>query len=246
MNPAMDTQQSPMPPEARARALLERVRAYAMPNGAPRETRVAFRETARIRSGPAASWNALSAEQWIDARTLEFRWEARMRTAPLVSLHVVDAFERGAGELTVRALGRIKVAEFRGPLADKGELMRLLATFPQCPMAFAEHPWLTWTSPAESVLRVECRTPTTSAIVDYEVTAGGQIESARASDRPRQVGRSFVETPWRARGIDYREFGALRVPTRTEASWDLGTQGTFVYYEGTISSVELVTSSASG
>ena len=220
--------------------LLARVRAFAMPHGAPPETRVFMRETAKIRSGPNASWNPLTAEEWIDARTLEFRWEARVRTAPLVTVHVVDAFENGAGELTVRALGRIKVAGIRGPLADRGELLRLLASFPQCPMAFAEHPWLEWSSPGESVLRLQCRTPTTAAALDFEVTRDGEIAGASASDRPRQVGKTFIDTPWRARGSEYREFGPLRVPTRTEASWDLGAEGSFVYYSGEIGSVELV------
>ncbi len=228
--------------DSRTAALLDRVRAYAMPQGAPRETRVFMRETGRIRSGPNSSWMTWTAEEWIDSRTFEFRWEARARTAPLLTVHVVDAFENGAGALTVRALGHVKIAGARGPHADKGELMRLLASFTQCPMAFAEHPWLTWTAPAESVLRVECRTPTTCAVIDYDVAPDGAIAGSSAADRPRQVGRTFVETPWHARGFDYREYGDIRVPTKVEAAFDTGGEKSFVYYEGEIASVELVKS----
>lgn len=220
--------------DTQTRALLNRIRAFAMPGGAPEPRRVTTTETGEIRSGPSASWIRLTATQWLDPRGLQFRWEARARMAPLVTAAVVDAYENGRGELTVRVLGRVKVASLSGPEADRGELIRLLASFTTCPMAFDDHPALDWSAVSPVLLRSRCRMGSADVTVDFTVGEDGRVLGSSAPDRPRQVGKAFVPTPWSTSCDEYRTFGALRVPVRIDASWHT-PEGSFVYYRGTIS-----------
>ena len=209
-----------------------------MPGGAPDVRRVTTIEGGEIRNGPAASWIPLTATQWFDPRGLQFRWEARARMAPLVTAAVVDAYENGRGELTVRVLGRVRIASVSGPEADRGELIRLLASFPTCPMAFDDHRAIEWSAVGPAQLRARCRMGAADVTVDFSIGEDGRVLGSSSPDRPRQVGRTFVPTPWSTSCADYRTFGALRVPTTIGASWN-APEGRFDYYRATITELTI-------
>jgi hypothetical protein len=118
--------------------LLERTRHCAMPEGTIACRGTWLRQEGEVRFAPNRPWLPLRAEQWFRGGGIDFRWEARVRMAPLVYAGVVDCFERGRGMLTARVLGIVPVARSWGPATDKGEAMRGLAELPWRPFAFAK------------------------------------------------------------------------------------------------------------
>jgi hypothetical protein len=179
------------------------------------------------------------AEQWFPGSGIDFRWQARIRMAPLVHARVVDSFQDGRGALTARVLGFVPVARSRGPATDRGEAMRGLAELPWRPFAFREAPYFTWESGGTDKLGVSFDDGTTRAAVEFEVDGEGQVLGGAASKRPRAVGKSLVETAWSGTFGEYRLFDGLRVPTVAEVAWLL-PEGPFTYWRGWVTRFQVL------
>ena len=216
-----------------AGSLLECIRHCAMPDGAFECRGTWLRQEGEMRFAPDRPWLPFIAEQWFMGSGIEFRWEARVRMAPLVRARVVDAFEGGRGVLTARILGFVPVARSRGPATDKSEAMRGLAELPWRPSGFREAPCLNWEIVETDKLRATFDDGRTQAAVEFEIDSEGHVLGGAAPKRPRVVGRSLVETAWSGRFGEYRMFDRVRVPTVAEAVWHL-PEGPFTYWRGRI------------
>lgn len=223
-----------------ARVLLARLRSFLLPGGedaARRFHRVRLKEQGEMRSAPDARWIPFTAEEKIDARRSGFVWEARLRTARILPMLVVDAYEEGQGRLVVKLGGAVPVLNVRGPDADKGELQRYLAGAATCPPMIVAHSTLLWTADGANTLRVRDTDGPAGATVDIEIAQNGLPVIARA-ERPRMVGKNTVVTPWSATGSDFRELDGLRLAIRREAAWLL-PEGAFTYFRSEVLSYEL-------
>jgi hypothetical protein len=185
-------------------AQLERVRRFAMPNGAVPCREIRLRQVAEIRLAPDGAWLAHEAEQRIDPLGVAFRWKARTRMARLFPITIVDAFEGGQGELTVRLFGVIPLVRGRGAEFDRGEAMRGLAEMPWHPFGFNEHPGLTWAAAEGGGLHAAFDDGRTRAAVDFQLDDKGRVLGARAANRPRWVGKTVVGRLQRVQGVRWR------------------------------------------
>jgi len=193
-----------------------------------------------MRFSPRRPWMPFKAEQWFDGRGIDFRWQAWIRMAPLVSARVVDSYEGGQGSLTAQLLGLVPVARSRGPATDKGEAMRGMAELPWHPFAFCEAPQFRWESTAADKLRVTFVNGETQAAVEFEVDGEGQVRSGAALSRPRIVGKSVVETAWSGTFREYKAFDGVRVPTLAEVAWHL-PEGAFTYWRARVTDFRVLT-----
>jgi hypothetical protein len=212
--------------------LLERIRHYAMPDGAFECQGTWLRQEGEMRLAPERPWLRFAAEEWFPGAGIEFRWWAKVRMAPFLRARVLDSFEGGRGMLTARVLG-FPIAESRGPATDKGEAMRGLAELPWRPFAFRDAPCLTWETVATDKLRGIFDDGSTQVAVEFEIDGEGCVLGGVASSRPRVVGKSLVETAWSGTFGGYRLFDGLRVPTTAEATWHL-PEGPFTYWRGRV------------
>jgi hypothetical protein len=213
-----------------AQEVLEGVRRNALPGAVPEGRGTWVRQRGEIRLG-SGKWAAFRAEQRFDAADLGFRWVAKARMAPLLSATVTDAFEDGHGLFGVRVLG-FPVQRAAGPEFDTGELLRLLAELPWCPLAF-NHPALKWTVLGERTLRVDLERGSVRAGLEMEVDDRGGVVGVRAESRPRQVGRAVIPTRWGGRYGQYREYCGMRMPASAEVFWGL-PEGELIYFRGEI------------
>jgi hypothetical protein len=60
-----------------------------------------------------------------------------------------------------------------------------------------------------------------SAQVVVELDPAGRVASVYASDRPRAVGKAFVNTPWQGSFSDYRMHEGRQIPSCAEVAWTL-------------------------
>jgi hypothetical protein len=223
-----------------AQVLLAGLRSFLLPGGedlARRVRCVRLKEQGEIRSAPEARWISFSAEERIEAHRSGFVWEAHLRTARIVPMVVVDAYEEGQGRLVVKIGGAVPVVNARGPETDKGELQRYLAGAPSCPPMLVAHPTLLWTTAGAWTLRLRDSGEPTGAAVEIEVAQDGRPVIARA-ERPRMLGKRTVLTPWSATSLDFREQEGLRLATRREAAWHL-PEGAFTYVRSEVLSYTL-------
>jgi Family of unknown function (DUF6544) len=225
MEPTIDSGASAAP------TALNRVRAFAMPAGRLPPARTWLRQVGELRLRPGGRWMRFQAEQTFEA-DFGFRWRARVRIAPLISLEVVDSFGQGRGTGRLRLLGRLQMGSARGPAVDEGAAYRSLAELPWHPAGFSDDARVRWTN-SPGGLRGTWARDGLRAEVAFEVDADGRILAIRADHRPRQVGRSFVPTPWSGTFADYRRFGDVCVPTRVEVTWHLA-DGPFTWFRARV------------
>jgi hypothetical protein len=222
--------------DAQTVTLVERIRNYAMPEGAIQCRGTWLRQAGEMRFAPGKPWMPFHAEQWFSGDGLDFRWKAWVRMNVMIRARVVDSFQNGRGTLTADVFGFVPVARSRGPATDKGEAMRGLAELPWRPFAFGGASWLAWESAGDGKLRAAFDDAHTRAAVEFAVDARGEVQSVYAPDRPRIIGATVIETPWSGVFSEYRMFNGVRVPTAAEVSWSL-PEGPFTYWRGRITEV---------
>jgi len=219
--------------------LLAALKAYCFPGGesAARGIRgIRAVQRGEIRSSPEARWNTFVANEFVDAMTTGFRWEARLGTG-LLSVAVTDAYEAGHGRLVV-AKGPLQLTKLTGPDVDAGELQRYLGYVGYCPAMLLNNASLEFAAVGERTLRLRDRQDTTGASVEIDLGEDGRPVLVRAT-RPMTVGKRVIPTAWSATGSDPQEWEGLRVWRHMEASWHLPA-GPFVYVRMDVTSFAAV------
>ncbi|MHC5011083.1 MAG: DUF6920 family protein [Planctomycetota bacterium] len=218
--------------------LLQEVIAGAL-HDAPRDALVVrLAQRGELRLKPDGPWLPFRARQSIHCREPSFRWEAKVKMAPLLRVHVVDAYENGRGRLDARLWRLIRLARARGPETDGGELLRYLAELPWCPHAYVLNPSLRFEARSGTRLRVACASESTTVSVDLTVDGTGDVVRAQTDTRLRLEGKRPVPRPWFGVFSDHRTVGGLRVPARGAVSWVL-EDGPFEYFRGEITALEV-------
>jgi hypothetical protein len=166
-----------------------------------------------------------------------FEWRARFRILPLVSLRVVDRYERGRGALVGRVFG-IPFLRQDAPELTEGEAARYLAELPWAPHAMAANDGLEWRQLDKRTVEVATRTGAARPAVRLELDVNGDIAGASSDGRPRLEGKRVVRTPWSGRFGDYAVLGGIRLPTWGEVAWELPS-GRFTCWRGTVTAVDL-------
>lgn len=193
-----------------------------------------FHQTGTIRLGSDRPWMPFTAEQTMDASTVEFVWHARFRMAPLLTGVVEDAFEDGEGRLDAKIWGVIPVAHARGLDVDRGEAQRYLAELAWCPMALVRNEELHFEAVDDRTVKVWAFDEST--YVDLLFDEHDDIVGARTTTRVRDD----RAVPWEGRFWGYREFGPVRAPAHAEVWWD-EPDGRLVYWNGEVTDLELQT-----
>jgi hypothetical protein len=154
-----------------------------------------------IRSSPEARWNPFVANEFVDATTTGFCWDARLGSGVL-SVAVTDAYEAGHGRLVV-AKGPLQLKKLTGPDVDAGELQRYLGYAGYCPPMLLNNPALEFAAVGERTLKVSDRHDKTGVSVEMQLGEDGRPVLIRAV-RPMIVGKRVLPTAWSAIGSDRR------------------------------------------
>lgn len=179
-------------------------------------TEVQLRQRGQMRQDEASRWAGFSASQVISLEACAFRWQAQ--TGPLGAVRVVDAFDGAHAALDVTLLGVARIARLTpSPQLNRGELQRYLAELPWAPDAIARNRALRWRVAEGGALCVEAGAD--GAEMRFALNDEGLIAEAFAPARPRAVGASFVETPWRGRFLEYRRHEGRLLPFAAEVAW---------------------------
>jgi hypothetical protein len=214
---------------------LQRLKAFLLPGGddaARGINRIRLVEQGEIRSGPQARWSPLTAIETFETRKSGFVWEAQIRTAKIMTVHVREAFEDGHGCAVAKVAG-VPVKTGRGIEFDKGEIQRYLASLPA--PALVNHANLVWSLIGTNTLQLRDGTDPTGATVDFEIDGEGTPVEMRTV-RPMTVGKKTVMTRWSAVCNRYRAWNGILLPTHREAIWHL-PEGAFTYYRDEVTEI---------
>ena len=69
----------------------------------------------------------MQAEQYYTVTEPSFIWKANMAMMPIISITARDKYVNGKGQMTIKALSLIPIANSSGQKVDQGTLQRYLA-----------------------------------------------------------------------------------------------------------------------
>ena len=187
------------------------------------------------RSLDRQAWCRLRSRQWIAAQLPGFVWSASVGGPLGSSVDVIDAYVAGRGEFAVWMAGLVPLGSARGSDAiARGELMRWLAEAVYAPWALASCRGLRWTPVDAHHAEAELSDRGVCVRLSFAFGEDGLVRSVRAGDRPRMVGRGFVDTPWVGQWSDWQRRGGVLLPLRGEVAWLIDGRRC-PYWRGTLS-----------
>ena len=195
-----------------------------------------------MRQKPDGRWLRFTATEEFRVDRVGFSWRARFPITPLVWLNVVDEFEDDHGALTGRVCGRVPVMSVSGPQAADAQAQRYLSELFWCPWAMLANDSLDWETKGNGTVAVSCPVGDHRVGVDLVFDEAGDVAAARTEGRFRSVGDRQILTPWSGVVGGYERIGAARIPRQAEVGWDL-PEGHFTYWQGTVTSLEVVSAS---
>lgn len=176
-------------------------------------------------------WTTFTADEDFSVSPPAFVWDAQIRVAPFLSIHVRDSYVRGVGGMHGEVAAVLPVVDERGTAElATATLQRYLAEAPWFPTALLPGAGVQWTAIDDSTARATLRDGSTSARVDVHFGESGEIVRVTA-DRYRDVEGTPALTPWEGRFDDYRRIDGMMVPARAEVGWMLD-DGWFPYWRG--------------
>ncbi|NJE25684.1 hypothetical protein E3E22_03415 [Thermococcus sp. MV5] len=180
-------------------------------------------------------WMPITAEQYFRVDSTEFIWIAKVRAAPLLSIHAKDEFVEGKGNLVVKLLGLITVVDAKGNEVDHGELLRFLAECIWFPSAFLND-YITWESIDNTSAKATITYDGVSASAVFHFNEKGEVTRITAK-RYMEVDGEFVLEDWEGQIVEYKVFNGVVVPNRVNIIWKLKT-GDFCYDQIEIVDIE--------
>jgi hypothetical protein len=172
------------------------------------------------------------------ARPPGFVWDARIRMAPGVTVHVRDGFVDGRGSMEARVLSVYPVVSVEGTAAiTTAALQRFLAEAVWLPTALLPEEGVRWSSLDASSARATISAGEVTVSLDFHFAADGLVDRIYTASRARDVGGGrTVPTPWQGRFSHYALRGGYRIPLRGEVEWIM-TDGPAPYWRGEITGV---------
>jgi len=183
-------------------------------------------------------WKPFKSTQRVISQRPGFVWDARIRMAPSMTVHVHDAYVAGEGVLTAKLFGLLTVMkQLSTPELAQGELMRFFAEGAWYPTALLPSQGVVWEAIDDTQASATLTDGTTTVKLVFQFDAKGLINSVRSDGRYREVDGVQVATPWQGRFWDYELRDGMLIPLEGEVSWLL-QEGPKPYWRGRIQRIE--------
>lgn len=206
---------------------------YSRVVGMERPATIRLKQVGQFRTGEGQAWMPFEAEQYFTTDPPGYIWSVTMQMAPLVTIRGRDRYMDGTGEIEMRVLSLIPVADKSGGSLNQGALLRYLAEIGWFPAA-AVSPYITWQRLDDNAARatISHGGVTTSGLFSFN--AQGQL-LAVVADRYDDTRNTLVR--WSGINRAYGELGGVPVPVEGEAIWHYDS-GDFSYIRLRVTNIE--------
>ena len=196
---------------------------------------VRLKQQGFFRTQPGQKWSTMVAEQYYTTNPPAFLWHGTIWPFPLVSISAWDRLSQGHGNMLVKFLSLITLANARGPEIDQAALLRYMGEMIWFPTAWLSDVIQWQPIDAQSVKATISYTGVMAHAVLY-VNEQGQMIRMTAERYMDQRGHPVLK-PWSAQVQEYQEVGGMLIPTRVEVTWHLES-GDFSYFRCKITEIE--------
>ncbi|NOZ37957.1 MAG: hypothetical protein GXP11_07815 [Gammaproteobacteria bacterium] len=183
-------------------------------------------------------WKPFKSTQRVITQLPGFVWDARIRMAPAMTVHVHDAYVVAEGVLTAKLFGLFTVMKLPSTRElAQGELMRFFAEAAWSPTALLPGQGVVWEAIDDTQASATLTDGATTVKLVFQFNAQGLITAVRSDGRYREMNGVQLATPWQGRFWDYELRAGMLIPLEGEVAWLL-EKGPKPYWRGRIQKIE--------
>jgi len=191
---------------------------------------VHLKQIGEMRTTPAGKWMPVEAEQWFKTEKPGFIWIADVMAAPGIHLAGRDKYENGKGQMLIKLLSLIPVADTKGKETDQGAMLRYLAEMIWFPSA-ALNDYINWEQIDSTTAKATITYGGITASGLFKFDVNGDMVSFEAKRYyDRKDGATLEDWFIQIEPNSYKEFEDVRIPARPAVTWKL-KEGDFTWYK---------------
>jgi hypothetical protein len=172
-------------------------------------------------------WMPFSAQQYVVVEEPGFIWSVKAQAAPFMSIVGRDMYCKGQGNMLIKLLGLVTVANASGKEVNQGSMLRYMAETMWYPSA-ALSSYIQWETIDDNSARATMRYKGVEASGIFHFNDRGEPVNFTAR-RYRETDGSYELSTWSADVADYKEFKGIRIPSTGTITWKLPA-GDFTWY----------------
>jgi len=194
-----------------------------------------IRQRGDMLTKPGGNRMPFEAEQWNTVHQPGFIWRTTMQAAPGIAVVGRDKYVGGRGNMLIKLLALVPIADAKGPETDQGSLLRTLAEICWMPGA-ALRDYIRWEQP-DSLSAKATMTHggiTASGIFRFDIS-GDMVSFEARRYYDRKDGPTLEN--WLVTNTGFGEFEGIRMPVKSAVTWKLAG-GDFTWLQLEIVGVE--------
>lgn len=215
--------------------IVQRYLRYTGVIGQPRIQAVRLKQRGDMRRAADQPWMPMKAVEYYTTNPPAFIWKGDMKAAPLFKVTAIDRYRHGRGNMRIKLLGLIKVADLRAPELDEATLIRFFSEGIWFPTVYLED-YMVWEAVDSLSAKATMTWEGITASGLFTFNELGQLINFE-TERHMEKNGEFLLKPWSTPIEEYREMNGMMIPSSGKAIWHL-EEGELPYWRGEIFDLE--------
>ncbi|MCK4234125.1 hypothetical protein KAX75_06820 [candidate division WOR-3 bacterium] len=208
---------------------------YSQVIGKERTLSVRLKQKGFFRQKKDKNWMPFKAEEYYTTDSPAFIWYTTMKATPFLSITGRDMYYEGKGNMLIKLLSLITVADAIGEEITQGTLLRYLNEIMWFPTA-ALSDYIEWDPIDSKSAKATMSYQDVTASAVFYFNEQGEFTNMIA-ERYMDIDGQFSLEKWSTPISEYGEFNGIRIPIKGEGVWHLKS-GDFSYIRLEITDIE--------
>ena len=194
---------------------------YALRDGQEHIKFVRLKQVGEFRMKENQPWMPIKAEQYFTTEVPAFLWRVKLMMAPFIWIEGRDMYYQGKGNMLIKILSTITVANATGREMDISSLIRFLSEAVWFPTALLPSDYLEWKEIDANSARVIIKDKGYTASGIFTFNEKGEIVKFVSNDRYMEVDGKYFKEQWAGYYRNYQEIEGMKIPIEGEVEWNL-------------------------
>ncbi len=194
---------------------------YALKDGQEHIKFVRLKQVGKFRMKENQSWMPIKAEQYFTTEDPAFIWRVKLAMVPFIWIEGRDMYYQGRGNMLIKLLSTITVADAAGSEMDISSLIRFLSEAPWFPTALLPSDYIEWKEIDSNSAQVVIKHKGYTVSGIFTFNKKGEIIKFVTNDRYMEVDGKYFKEQWGGYYRNYQEINGIKIPTEAEVEWNL-------------------------
>ena len=194
---------------------------YALRNGQEHIKFVRLKQVGEFRMKENQPWMPIKAEQYFTTEDPAFIWRVKFTIAPFIWIEGRDMYYQGRGNMLIKLLSTVTVADATGSEMDVSSLIRFLAEAPWFPTALLPSDYIEWKEIDSNSAQAIIKDNGYTALGIFTFNEKGEIIKFVSNDRYMEVDGKYFREQWGGYYRNYQEINGMKIPIEAEVEWNL-------------------------